>query len=369
MDLCKTTCFKLCGKCDNCIQRSFYSSPFRFLSVLSDEKLKKICMNTHSIGIFKCFKCMHTWNSTFHRISISKFGCIYCNKIGRIILCGNINCEFCLKRSFCFSKYRFLSKKSDEELCKISIGSQKRDIFYCDKCLHSWNSCFNNIGNGYGCPYCKSGKLCLKFDCNNCLQRSFLSSKYRKLCLFNDKKLRIITKFCNKKGKFKCLTCENQWEAIFSDISSGHGCSLCKFKTQNMVYQFLKENNDSEIFNEKKFSWLGKMRFDIVIDKYIIEIDGLQHFLKIKHFNKKQSLQDIQRKDKEKMILAHKNGYKMIRLHQEDVYNNKIPWKEFLIEALKSKKPLQTLSCESNIYDHLYKCVENPLTLYSFFNR
>ena len=64
------------------------------------------------------------------------------------------------------------------------------------------------------------------------------------------------------------------------------------------------------------------MPYDFVIEEYkvIIELDGIQHFKQVSNWD---SPEETQLRDKYKMEKANANGYSVIRILQDDVYNDK----------------------------------------------
>lgn len=351
MTLCSKKCRKLCGQCKNCLGRSFYSSPFRHLSRRSDEELKKISKwNKNIKDTFYCDECDHPRESTYDNISQGK-GCSYCCKPPKD-LCGKKECKSCFEKSFASSPFRYLSHRTDEELLLIFRNRGKlKDTFYCDQCPHPRESTYDSISSGYGCPYCSNQKRCCQRECETCFNHSFCSSKYRHLSIENDETLLKIAISSHKKGNFKCVK-NHTWRASYANVNRGQGCPRCLYKTQEMVFQFLENNYDCKVVQEKKFDWCKGKKFDITIQQYIVEVDGLQHFEKIKHFNKKLSLTQIQQNDIYKMKKALENGYRIIRLHQEDVLFNRIPWKKMLRDALHRNKPkVQCFSKKVKDYD------------------
>jgi len=142
------------------------------------------------------------------------------------------------------------------------------------------------------------------------------------------------------------------FEQIASDHLSGRGCSKCKNKTEGIVYNFL-----CKIFNEVYYQYSpewaindnkNKLRFDFYIPflNIIIELDGKQHF------NKDHKWYDNQHeKDIFKTNLANKNKIYVIRLTQEDVWNNMFDWKELLSEIFMDEINDNIFISESNIYE------------------
>lgn len=103
-------------------------------------------------------------------------------------------------------------------------------------------------------------------------------------------------------------------------------------KTQQKLKKFLDDNYSHAILVEKRFDWCrdkNPLPFDFYIPDLglLIELDGSQHFKQVSNW---QSPEEIQKHDVYKMIQANKHGYSMIRIFQEDVWNNKNNWQENL---------------------------------------
>ncbi len=119
-------------------------------------------------------------------------------------------------------------------------------------------------------------------------------------------------------------------------------------KTEGILYDYLIiiYNN---LTQQKKFSWCVKKRklsFDFCIDdnKIIIELDGLQHFKQVSNW---LSPEEQYENDKYKEKCANENGYSIIRLLQDDVFNDKYDWKTELINNIEKIK-------KDNIIQNIY---------------
>lgn len=136
----------------------------------------------------------------------------------------------------------------------------------------------------------------------------------------------------NKKHVYKCTITERIHRLEFKN---GNGCPRCSFFTEEMVIAWIREHYKSNISRERKFDWSGKSRFDIVLedDKIIIEIDGLQHF--IRKNIRWEAPSKTRARDVLKMKNAFAHGYSVIRLHQFDVIHDLIPWQSELREAIE----------------------------------
>jgi very-short-patch-repair endonuclease len=86
--------------------------------------------------------------------------------------------------------------------------------------------------------------------------------------------------------------------------------------------------------------------------KAIIELDGLQHFEQVSSWKKPEV---TQKRDLYKMKCANENGYSIIRILQEDVFNDKYDWLVELklnIEKIVSEKKVQNIfMCKNDEYN------------------
>nr|QBK92357.1 MAG: very-short-patch-repair endonuclease [Pithovirus LCPAC304] len=93
--------------------------------------------------------------------------------------------------------------------------------------------------------------------------------------------------------------------------------------------------NDCErLTNRTKTNYRLPFDFGLVDNNVIIELDGPQHFIQVMNWKapKKQ-----QKRDKYKMEKANENGYTVIRLLQEDVFNDISDWEDKLRTTLNKK--------------------------------
>jgi very-short-patch-repair endonuclease len=140
--------------------------------------------------------------------------------------------------------------------------------------------------------------------------------------------------------------CENNHESelvvqrvLHKHHFDGEWCPRCKNKTEKMVLKFLREHYTVE--TQKKFDWCYnpktkyKLPFDFVIDDHIIiELDGPQHFKQVSNWKSPELQQEI---DTLKSDLAKENGYKILRLIQEDVWTG-TSWKDEIISFVQMHK-------------------------------
>ncbi len=158
--------------------------------------------------------------------------------------------------------------------------------------------------------------------------------------------------YINAKTK-SIVICNKHNHGEFLITPNGHlrnkGCPKCVNKTQTKVYSFIKDMFDYNIIYDRSTVWCPRKRYDIIIEelKLIIEVDGRQHFEFVERF--KNDLDKSKRNDKYKMDVALENGYSMIRICQDDVYNNKIEWMNILKNKIKKYEP-PTIEYIGDIY-------------------
>lgn len=132
------------------------------------------------------------------------------------------------------------------------------------------------------------------------------------------------------------------------------------YKTEAKLYKFLKRHYPSVLrqFKIETCRNINKLPFDFFIPEHetIIELDGRQHFKETSNWG----LPDIKR-DIYKMEKAAEFGYKVIRIFQEDVYNNDDKWLDkWLLPEIQSVERVPVFICTSDetLYDehiNLYK--------------
>jgi very-short-patch-repair endonuclease len=343
---------KLCD-CDICFQKSFASHPkSKFLAdkTIDATKIRQGSANKYE---FKCDKCNHLFKSSINHI-IKGVWCPYCSKPCKL-LCDDENCLFCFNNSFAScEKSKYLVDKSINPR-KIFLASETNLLFQCNKCPHQFYKRVFNItskNTPIWCPYCVNQTLC---DCEICYNKSFAShpkSKYLVDKTINTSKITLGT---NKKYLFQCEDCNGQFKAAIYHITSKNEpqwCPLCKNKSEKILQEFLLSQYSNVIyqFNQSWCKNILNLRYDFCIPelKIIIELDGRQHFMKIKNWGdpKERVKTDIY-----KMKCAINNGYSVIRLLQEDVYYNRQNWKQILIDNIKYyQEPIIIFIDKNNIY-------------------
>jgi very-short-patch-repair endonuclease len=302
---------------------------------------------------FKCDSCPHSFESRISNITSLNRWCPYC-AIPLKKLCNDSNCTICFEKSFASFKDITIKGNKKVELWdydkneikpnQVSKGSDKKCWFKCDSCYHSFESSLDKISglNSRWCPYCSNKKLCDDNNCSICFEKTFASYKgvtikgTKKVELWDNDKNKLkpnqVFKCSQKKYWFNCDSCPYSFESSLSKVSGlNRWCPLCKNKTEQIFFKWLKDNIPYKIKHQPYYDWCrkectnNKLPFDFSIEelKLILEVDGRQHFTQVSNWD---SPEEQHINDKYKMTKANENGYSIIRILQEDIYNDKNEW-------------------------------------------
>ena len=167
-------------------------------------------------------------------------------------------------------------------------------------------------------------------------------------------------KFSGIKYWFIC-ECGHEFESNLNNISGlNRWCPICVNKTEKKLYEQLLQIYPNIIYqfsadwckNPNTNSYLP---FDFVLEdqKTIIELDGPHHFVQVSNWNSpEEQFENDQYKEK----CANDNGYSMIRILQEDVWNDTYDWltelKESIEQIVKEKIIQNNYLCMNNEYEH-----------------
>lgn len=123
---------------------------------------------------------------------------------------------------------------------------------------------------------------------------------------------------------------------------------FCFHKTEMKLYEILLSSYHTVLYQFKP-EWIKPKSFDFCIPEYniIIELDGRQHFEQVPKW---RTPEEEFENDKYKEDCANDNGYSVIRIVQEDVFNDTYDWKKYLYGSIEEIKNSNEIA---NIY--LYK--------------
>jgi len=319
----------------------------------SGKKAWWLCKKTCSEG------CPHEWETIIKNRATRGDKCPFCGDNT-----GNYKKRNCIHDSISrthpeIAKEWHPTKNGELKPSDFTKGSTQNINWICPNkcpygCLHEWETSINTRTSGHGCPYCIKLNTCEHdsiFKTNPELEEEWdyeLNKDYD-----HKKILRTSHEIVNWKCK---KDSSHSWQTkIRNRCFDKTGCVWCVNKTESKLNDYLINQYPSLVRQFKLDSCKSKrhLPFDFCIPelKTIIELDGRQHFKEIKMF--KNNVEESIKRDVFKMQNAIKEGYKIIRIFQEDVYNND---NNFLEEHLyphiisKSRDPVYITSVNS-MYD------------------
>lgn len=333
---------KLCplDDCKTCFRKSFASSDkARFWSVEKNKQTpREVFMSSGRKFWFGCGICGHLFQKALYSVST---GC-WCPFCSNDKLCPSDGCKTCFEKSFASHKKAgfWNSEKNKQTSREVFSNSNKKFWFLCGECKHEFEANLNNISSGYWCPFCSSPpkNLCSSSECKTCFEKSFASSEKAEFWDFEKNEQRPREVFASSHKKF-WFECENKhiFSSSLGNVSYGYWCPLCKNKTEAKLFSFLQQHFKDPV-HQLKVWWCKNpetnkfLPFDFCVSKTIIELDGRQHYEQVMGW---QSPELTQKNDRYKEEQALKNGYSVLRILQEDVWNDRIDWKSLLLEHIK----------------------------------
>jgi len=317
-------------------EKSFASHPkSEFWSNKNDLKSKNVFKNSNNKFWFECNICYHSFDSRLGDINQKNRWCPYCVNQK---LCEKDDCLECFNKSFAsHPKSKFWSNINNLKPIQVFNQSNKNFEFICNICNHNFQISPSHIINRW-CSYCSNKILCQNDNCKECFKKSFASHPKSNFWS-NKNNLKPIQVFIssNKKYIFNCDKCKNDFLSNVNNITCNNNwCPFCKNKTEGILNEWLIENFKNVIY-QPRFDWCKdkrKLPFDFLLEEFklIIELDGAQHFEQVSNWKSPEETQIV---DKFKMKSALENGYSLIRIKQDDVWNNKIDWENILINSIK----------------------------------
>lgn len=173
-----------------------------------------------------------------------------------------------------------------------------------------------------------------------------------------------------------CKLCQRKFEQMPRDHLSGCGCTFCVNKTETKVMEYLENTyKDIKISSQFSPSWCfneetnAYCRYDMVLHfpekNIILEIDGRQHFQDVKHWN--SSVEENRKQDIFKMLLASEHGYYIVRIFQEEIWDDAYSWRKVLTETINMCRK-ENIVCyishkDKSLYDKHIEDIEKTFVL------
>lgn len=279
-------------------------------NIIDDDTVSELCkqnnwssldkkyQNNYTQMKWKCNICTHEWSQTFYSVKFLKT-CPKCTKnLTMIMIAESLNlkplerfeyctipmkwkcliCNHIFKKPFfkissdnykkcpvCENGRKIFLLENVEEIAKsknvVLTGEYKNSEisteWKCIDCDYTYKTSFYNILRYEPkiCPNCKDGR---RRNIYTFEEVKKIASEKKLICLENE------YKNCNTKMKWKCITCDREWETTFRSIVQNIGCIKCSFN------EVMKLNLDivNDHIKDKPFICLSK-EYDN-IDTYML---------------------------------------------------------------------------------------------------
>lgn len=275
-----------------------------------------------SRSVFKCKIDDYEWESTLDAVSHShSSGCPKCSNVAKITDVDEVN--------------KWLKDNNKKIICEYYAGTTANSLSVF-KCLidgNVWNSKFNNIKNGKGCPVCSKVKRIKKIDEVNLWLNQ------------NNRNIRCI-EYCGNVinlSLFKCEICNKSWNSTFNNIKNGNSCPYCAAsKGECLITNILDFNN----IEYKSQYWFPDCRsilplpFDFALFDNgkilgVCEYQGIQHYEPIDFANKGyewalESFNKNQERDNIKRIYCKNNEIPLLEIPYWEYDNCEILLLDFI---------------------------------------
>lgn len=247
------------------------------------------------------------------------------------------------------------TKNGELKASDIMYGSSTPVWWLCARtcpegCVHEYlASTYNRCGpQRQNCPFCCNQQLCKHTSIAYTYPE--ISAEWHPTRNGDDLPSQY-SKGSNYKAWWQCRTDSSHvWQAVIRNrCTNGSGCPDCKRKTQRIMGTYLRSLFESVVSEDKTIVPEKFMDFVIHELQLIIELDGLQHFRDIPYWRSVCSV--VQDNDVYKMKHAVSRGYRVIRISQQDVFDNPTP--EWLDVHLRPH-----LTCDGDPI--VYICPSNP---------
>lgn len=356
---------QLCNNenCQSCLDKSFKLHPMS--KYLSDKKCdpRYIFNSSHKKYSFDCPDCDHSFECRIANMTALDRNCPYCCDPPQK-LCESSECIVCFEKSVAGQWFSNIWSKDNVKTARqVFRRSDSTYIYDCNRCNHKFEASPDVMSTRLDnwCSYCneKSVKICNDKNCLLCYNKTFASHEKSKYWSIKNKdKPKNIYKYSDEFYIFNCGTCNKEFTRKLSSVTRrNYWCPSCKHKTETKLLKWLQSMyNFLTIICQSKFDWCvnplsnRKLPFDFFIKELnvFIELDGAQHFKQVSNW---QSPENTQKYDIYKMKHAIKNNYTIIRLLQDDVWNDKNDWKQALVSHIKLyRKPSIIYICSNNEY-------------------
>lgn len=182
------------------------------------------------------------------------------------------------------------------------VGNKKKIPVMHRICGHIFYPTPNNLLCRHKCFECNGPKKLTHEQFVEKIRDIFGDGEYDILSYYKDSHTKILVRH-NR--------CGHIYPAVSYSMTQGHGCSWCnRLSYRERLISFFLDKISVRYVSQAIFPWTypKKYRYDFYLPEFnlILEYNGEQHYRNVECF--KESLENIQRRDRIKKELALKNG-------------------------------------------------------------
>lgn len=317
---------------------------------------------------FTCPTCLHNFDININNL-VGGAWCPYCANLKR---CNVETCTHCYNNSFasCYRSKFWDYSKNREHPREVAKCSNKKYWFICPDCNHSFDITLSDISENVWCPYCANKKRCIETNCQNCFNRTFASCPKSKFWNYQLNKItpREVALNCNEKFWFTCPDCKNNFNTTLNHIVGNRWCPFCSSSHMERIAQehLISLGYQLSVHYTTQYK-IGNRRIDIYIYNICntgvnvaIELDGVQHFDTVEHFESTVEQQRIIDHCKTRAITA--TGAVMLRIsHNCDV----VHWINLLLQRASQLQKGSVYYSDPTMYTPLHTMTAVDDTTYN----
>lgn len=295
-----------------------------------DESLEVISFRgVYYPGAIKCLQCGEVYQLSESRNFIIKQKKILCKKCN-----GTKNVTKEVKH-----KIDYILKNTKLEVITPFHRINEDMEFKCDKCHEIFKRKPQIFLKTQKCPYCESRS---KLKPRSVYLKD-LSEKY-------GDEYQLLGEYINAQTPtlFEHTPCGFKWKCRPNDILCKAPCPRChSSKGEMKIENFLKKNN-FQYETQKRFNDLKGLSYDFYLIELntLIEFQGEQHYMPIKHFGGEEKFQYQIKNDQKKKQYAKDNNYTLLKIKYTDIND---------IEDILSNFIAQRLNVQSELNDRYPK--------------
>ena len=234
----------------------------------------------------------------------------------------------------------------------VHTNSETPINILCNWCGTTFPQSVHSHKAGHGCPTCDNKNLTQEDILERFVKRHGDDFGYD----------RVVFKGCTIDVEIYCKKCQLYFFQKPRCHALGQGCSTCRKKTEGKVKKFLDEQKIKYKY-QPKFPWckvVSELPYDFLINDDLLEVDGKQHFEDVMNW---QPQYEVRNRDIFKTVNAVQNGRKVIRISQEDIWNDTIDWKGIILAIINNEivtKQVTYIAKNINMYNSLDTQLKDP---------